>query len=491
MIKRYSYYVFFVIAVVLLGCNKSPVTKAPNTQRGITLIFDTIKANYDTLEGKWTTINTKPVLTFRTSNPEESIVIIRKPQKDTFTIETRADWVMVSYRFNPVSTVDFVVKKGDTVRINEKHVTPFLSIGRKNVRPYDINYHYYRKARYGTVESWSTEDALAQPSIVYNVLQGLPWQAHIQSAREKQLDELKDETTWLDSLRNVQLLSEPEYNIWKFRNKYRLKYVELASMDLPDLEADLKTYKDSIMLHDCTGDYERYYMDCLYKYSYLKLKETAETVRLSARYDFLDTLSIPLGTLSDKIKQLLVEGIIRQYPLPEAQSYYKRYTEQMADTVLKRQLADKYRYLLDDTVNQSADIELIDTQGRRMNWTEVLKKHKGKMIYVDFWASWCAPCKKEMPASHRLRERYEGKDVVFVYLSIDQSEEAWKQCLPQVGLDSLDDNYLVLNSRTSKIMKEELRIKSIPRYLIYNREGRLVNDNAPRPSDKRIENLLQ
>ena len=291
-----------VLSYILLGCSGNQFPNKYKENNNVTLIFDTLKEDYDTLAGKWTTINTKPVLTFRTSDRKDDITPIRKPQEDTLTIETRADWIMVSYRYNPISTVDFVVRKGDTVRISEKDVTPFLSISRKDVRPYDVNYHYYRKARYGTVEGWSTEDALAQPTIVYNVLQGLPWQAHVRSVREKQLEELKDETTWLDSLRNVQLLSEPEYNIWKVRNKYRLKYVELESMDQPALEADLKAYDDSIMLHDCTGDYERYYMDCLYKYSYLQLKGTAKPVRLSARYDFLDTLSIPLGTLSDKMK---------------------------------------------------------------------------------------------------------------------------------------------------------------------------------------------
>lgn len=56
----------------------------------------------------------------------------------------------------------------------------------------------------------------------------------------------------------------------------------------------------------------------------------------------------------------------------------------MTDTIFKKQLADKHRYLLDDSVNLSADIELVDTQGSRKNWTEVLERHKGKLLYVIY-----------------------------------------------------------------------------------------------------------
>ena len=111
------------------------------------------------------------------------------------------------------------------------------------------------------------------------------------------------------------------------------------------------------------------------------------------------------------------------------------------------------------------------------------------MIYVDLWASWCAPCKAEMPAAKQLRESYKDKDVVFVYLAVNDKEQNWHQAIEDCQTDYLGDNYLVLNTATAALLNE-IKFKTIPRLLLYDKNGELVDTDAPRPSSSQIQSLI-
>lgn len=109
-------------------------------------------------------------------------------------------------------------------------------------------------------------------------------------------------------------------------------------------------------------------------------------------------------------------------------------------------------------------------------------------MYVDFWASWCAPCLREMPHSKKLRENAAYKDIVFIYLSIYDKKEPWEAAWEKAELVNQPHNYLILNSKDAPFIKKH-KVKSIPRYMIFDKEGQLLNDNAPVPSDKKLDLL--
>lgn len=75
-----------------------------------------------------------------------------------------------------------------------------------------------------------------------------------------------------------------------------------------------------------------------------------------------------------------------------------------------------------------------------IKYDELLQKHTGKVIYVDFWASWCAPCMQEMPASIKLHHEYKNKDIIFIYVAYNDKEENWKQALNTTRLAGLAEN---------------------------------------------------
>jgi len=145
----------------------------------------------------------------------------------------------------------------------------------------------------------------------------------------------------------------------------------------------------------------------------------------------------------------------------------------------------KNNFALDMSISDG----LLLLDNTKSTWTQQLAKHKGKVIYVDFWASWCGPCINELPALEKLKEQYVKKGVVFISISTDDQFTAWKSKVDQLKMDSLY-SFLLANNKTSQLIKS-LDIKTIPRFLLIDKTGKIVSKDAPRPSEKNINALIE
>jgi thiol-disulfide isomerase/thioredoxin len=112
-----------------------------------------------------------------------------------------------------------------------------------------------------------------------------------------------------------------------------------------------------------------------------------------------------------------------------------------------------------------------------------LRELRGKVVYLDFWASWCSPCLAEMPASNALRQRFAGRDVVFVYISIDRQPAAWRQAVAARQLAGPTSVHLRADQEFASAVAQAYEVQSIPSYWLIGRDGRLIQKDAPRPSE--------
>lgn len=135
--------------------------------------------------------------------------------------------------------------------------------------------------------------------------------------------------------------------------------------------------------------------------------------------------------------------------------------------------------------NPAPVVVLQDTTG-----TDIpLAKLKGKYLYIDFWATWCGPCIAEMPALDTLQHDYADADIAFLSISVDKEKDKqkWKDFVAERQLKGVQ---VWVDEENSRVFTEAFNIKQIPRFVLLDPEGHIVNANAPRPSDKRIRQLL-
>ncbi len=131
-----------------------------------------------------------------------------------------------------------------------------------------------------------------------------------------------------------------------------------------------------------------------------------------------------------------------------------------------------------------ADIkDLNDPKYSKETFNSVLDQYKGKVVYLDFWASWCSPCRKEMPHSQKLQETFKGQDVVFLYISVDRNAQQWLNMIEKL---SLTGEHYRANNIVHTQLNEQFSVRSIPRYIMIDKEGKVVSAHANRPSNSAV-----
>jgi len=127
------------------------------------------------------------------------------------------------------------------------------------------------------------------------------------------------------------------------------------------------------------------------------------------------------------------------------------------------------------------DFNYPDTDGNEFS----LASFKGNLVYVDVWATWCGPCKAEIPSLQKLEVDYHGKDITFMSVSVDTEKEAWEKMVAEKELGGVQ----LWADGWSKITKD-YAIFGIPRFMLFDAEGNVISTNAPRPSSEEIRGLL-
>lgn len=161
-----------------------------------------------------------------------------------------------------------------------------------------------------------------------------------------------------------------------------------------------------------------------------------------------------------------------------------------------------YNYLLDlnnsfklETTTNEVTNEIPETiKESAINLSnDIIGKYHGNVVYVDFWATWCGPCRIEHPYSQMLIEQFKDEDVVFLFLCCKSNKKDWEN---SVKHEKLKGNHYFLSDPEYNELSALFDINGFPTYVLIDKEGNVMNKKAPRPSSnetiiKEIENLLK
>lgn len=116
-----------------------------------------------------------------------------------------------------------------------------------------------------------------------------------------------------------------------------------------------------------------------------------------------------------------------------------------------------------------------------------LKDLRGHYVYIDIWATWCPPCKAEIPYLKKVEEKFEHKKIKFVSISVDNenAKNKWKKMIIDEKLGGIQ-----LFANGDQSFMEAYQVTGIPRFILLDPNGKIINANAPRPSDSKLSKLL-
>jgi len=129
--------------------------------------------------------------------------------------------------------------------------------------------------------------------------------------------------------------------------------------------------------------------------------------------------------------------------------------------------------------------KLTDNNGKEINFKDILKKHEGKTVVIEFWASWCSDCVKNMPKLRELQNAHSNVD--FIFLSADKTPEAWKVGIEKHAITG--DHYLMPGGMKGDFGKA-VNLDWIPRYIILDKTGKVRLYRAIETDHEKVDALL-
>lgn len=116
------------------------------------------------------------------------------------------------------------------------------------------------------------------------------------------------------------------------------------------------------------------------------------------------------------------------------------------------------------TVNESGEVKDEDL------FYSIISKFKGKVVLVDFWATWCGPCKMAMKQMKPMKKDLEGKDIVYVFIAGENSpKETWDNMIPDIH----GEHYRVTAAQWNYLSRQ-FSIQGVPTYIIVDKEGGVI-----------------
>ncbi|QBN19106.1 TlpA family protein disulfide reductase [Flavobacterium nackdongense] len=260
-------------------------------------------------------------------------------------------------------------------------------------------------------------------------------------------------------------------------NEYTIVYLK-NGFDLK-MKLDTKTFDESIV-YSGKGAPENNFL--------------AKNALFEAKSDIASLLTAPEADFFGGLDKKKADDLSRLEDKkldPEFVSLQKKSIDDNYNAVVKYYKKNYEANLAKSKLNNtiSAPFEYENHKGGKTK----LEDLKGKYVYIDVWATWCGPCRAEIPSLKKVEEKYHGKNIEFVSISVDvdKDHEKWKTFVSEKQLGGIQ---LFADKNWNSDFMKSFGINSIPRFILIDPAGKVVKSDAPRPSSaeliKQLDSLL-
>jgi thiol-disulfide isomerase/thioredoxin len=251
---------------------------------------------------------------------------------------------------------------------------------------------------------------------------------------------------------------------------------ELSTSDLQTSALTVPSFKEFLV--DITNAYAARKMETYgLKLENAKSSVMSQTIAAEVIVRYIPNKAIVNYLFFDKISHELTVNTVKN-------PTYLKFLFDNASPKMTAPLLARYEKLKANTLGANAnervpakDFEFVDLAGKKYT----LSDFKGKLLLLDFWASWCGPCKAQIPAMKELEKIYAGREIVFASVSLDNQKADWIKGVKENNLHNL---VLYAEGAFRNPFPLAYGISSIPRFMLIDADGKIITDNMPKPDKK-------
>ena len=259
--------------------------------------------------------------------------------------------------------------------------------------------------------------------------------------------------------------------VYALHRPVRYKYVKKQALPEGYLDPDILPYSADRYIY-CYADDLYTHFDTVYNH----------IVRDAPEKEREHLLSLFIGLFAAKgepgYHERLLE-VIEQVPAFVFDTAYLAYIDRA------RKHYEKVKRPLPDAILSGTHLKAHDEDGA-ISLKELLARYEGKPVYIDFWATWCVPCRQDISRSKESKAYLEERGIAYVYFAVKDNEEQWEKVSAELGIDK--HQYFLLDSGNSPL-EAHVSCREIPRYLLLNAQHDIENLQAPRPTPEQFDDL--
>jgi thiol-disulfide isomerase/thioredoxin len=252
---------------------------------------------------------------------------------------------------------------------------------------------------------------------------------------------------------------------------------------------------DDILFETNMGEYALVlssYLTSKFETPLFQDKTEKEKMIISERYPILINKAIREGNYPEQIKEfLLAKNTYTSLSLmginSVTNSIFYSFKKEFPISTYLTLLEKRYKKWGAISKGKSAPNFIGQTpDGKMLSLSDL----KGKVVYVDVWATWCGPCVEQFPYAKKVKQQFEGNNqVIFLYVSVDSNVENWKKYLKNdLAFKGIHIN---LSNEQYEYIIKSYQMWGIPQFMLIDQEGKIVSVKAPRPSSGKVADEIQ